>query len=328
MPKILRPIAHEDRLSVVDHLDELRARLISAGVFVVIVFGLCFWQNHALLDIVNKPLNQVSVHGDALSGVSRDQVSERGGLIVALAGITRLANTGSFSTAARADFGTVQRGLTEAIKGLPKHTLHDKPITIGVGEPFTTTVMVVFYFSLLFALPVLLYQLYAFVIPALSRTEQNVAKPVMLVAPGLFIAGVVFTYFLVLPPAVKFLQGYNSTEFNSLVQAAPYYKFELLTMVGIGLAFQVPLVLAALHRAGVVTGSTLTGNWRYAVVIISIIVAILPGVDPVTMAFEMLPLVLLFLASIVLLKIMDRRDAARARKEQAAGIVLDRTSDE
>ena len=328
MAKVLRPIGHEDRLSVVDHLDELRARLISAGIFVVVVFGVCFWQNHALLDVVNKPLNQVSVHTDALSGVSHDQVTERGGLIVALGGITRLTSSGSFSPAVRADFGTVQRGLTEAIKALPKHTLHDKPITIGVGEPFTTTVMVVFYFALLFSLPVLLYQIYAFVIPALSPNEQKVARPVMLVAPGLFVAGVVFTYYLVLPPAVKFLQGYNSAEFNSLVQAAPYYKFELLTMLGIGLAFQVPLVLAALHRAGVVTGSTLTGNWRYAILIISIVVAILPGVDPVTMAFEMLPLVLLYLASIVLLKIMDRRDAAKARREQTTAIVLDPTSDD
>jgi sec-independent protein translocase protein TatC len=328
MSKVLRPIGHEERLSVVDHLDELRARLISAGIFVVIAFGVCFWQNHALLDVVNKPLNQVSVHGDALSGVSRDQVSERGGLIVALGGITQLANSGSFSTAVKADFGTVQRGLSEAIKGLPKHTLHDKPITIGVGEPFTTTVMVVFYFALLFTLPVLLYQVYAFVIPALSPTEQKVAKPVMLVAPALFVAGVVFTYFLVLPPAVKFLQGYNSSEFNSLVQAAPYYKFELLTMLGIGLAFQVPLILGALQRAGIITGSTLTGNWRYAVVIISIIVAILPGVDPVTMAFEMLPLVLLYLASIVLLKVMDRRDAARARQEESTAIVLDPKPDD
>ena len=121
---------------------------------------------------------------------------------------------------------------------------------------------------------------------------------------------------------MKFLQGYNSTEFNSLVQAAPYYKFELLTMVGIGLAFQVPLVLLALQRAGIVNGKTLTGNWRYGILIISIIVAILPGVDPVTMAFEGLPLVLLYLASIVMLKVVDRRDAAKARKA-AAGIVLD-----
>jgi sec-independent protein translocase protein TatC len=324
MPKILRPIGHEDRLSVIDHLDELRSRLISAGIFVVVVFGICFWQNHVLLDIVNKPLNQVSIHGDALSGVSRVQVDERSALQRVARDVAGLSGVKALPHDARVYFSRMTDDLNLVVKTLPRHTLHDKPITIGVGEPFTTTVMVVLYFSLLLSLPVLLYQLYAFVIPALSPKEQKVARPVMLVAPGLFITGVVFTYFLVLPPAVKFLQGYNSAEFNSLVQAAPYYKFELLTMLGIGLAFQVPLILAALHRAGVVTGSTLTGNWRYGILVISIVVAILPGVDPVTMAFEGLPLVLLYLASIVLLKIMDRRDAARARREQAGAIVPDR----
>jgi sec-independent protein translocase protein TatC len=327
MPKVLRPIGHEDRLSVVDHLDELRSRMISAGIFVVIVFAVCFWQNQALLNIVNKPLAQVTAHSDGLSGVSRNQVSERHGWQLVEQGALALARSPQLSAGNRSAALEMYRGAAEAVKALPKRALHDKPVTLNVGEPFTTTVMVVLYFALMFSLPVLLYQIYAFVIPALSPNEQRVARPVMLIAPALFIGGVIFTYFLVLPPAVKFLQGYNSTQYNSLVQAQPYYKFELLTMVGIGLAFQVPLILLALQRAGIVTGSTLTGNWRYAIVIISVIVAILPGVDPVTMAFEMLPMVLLYLASIVLLKFMDRRDAARARNEEG-GIVLNRTPDE
>ena len=328
MPKVLRPIGHEDRLSVVDHLDELRSRLISAGIFVVVVFAVCFWQNHHLLDIVNKPLNQVTAHSDQLSGVSRNQVDLRGQLQRLSGDTTRLAGVTGLPAAARADIGQLARDFAAAAQTQPKHTLHDKPITTGVGEPFTTTIMVVIYFSILFSLPVLLYQLYAFVIPALSPNEQKIARPVMLIAPALFIVGVVFTYFLVLPPAVRFLQGYNSTEFNSLIQAHPYYQFELLTMVGIGLAFQVPLVLLALQRIGIVTGKTLTGNWRYGILIISVVVAILPGVDPVTMAFEGLPLVVLYLASIVMLKIVDRRDATRARKAQGAGIVLDEHPDD
>jgi sec-independent protein translocase protein TatC len=101
------------------------------------------------------------------------------------------------------------------------------------------------------------------------------------------------------------------------VQAKTYYKFEIFTMLGIGLAFEVPLFLLALQRVGAINASTLTGNWRYAVVIIAVITAALPGVDPVTMAFEMLPLVVLYLASIVMLKIVDRRTAARAAAELA-----------
>jgi sec-independent protein translocase protein TatC len=137
----------------------------------------------------------------------------------------------------------------------------------------------------------------------------------MAVAPLLFLTGVAFAYFVVLPPAVHFLQGYNSQNFDILVQAKTYYAFEVLTMAGIGLAFQLPLGLLALQRLGAINASTLTRNWRYAVVIIAVIAAAMPGADPVTTGLEMLPLVLLFLASIVLLKIADRRAAARAARE-------------
>ena len=100
-----------------------------------------------------------------------------------------------------------------------------------------------------------------------------------------------FTFFAILPPAIHFLQGYNSRQFQILVQAKTYYKFEIILMLGIGLAFQVPLLLLALQKVGVITASTLTLNWRYATVLIAVIAAALPGVDPVTMAFETLPLV-------------------------------------
>ena len=126
-----------------------------------------------------------------------------------------------------------------------------------------------------------------------------------------FIGGVVFTYFVVLPPAVHFLQGYNASHFDILVQAKAYYTFEIFTMLGIGLMFQLPLGLLALHRIGVINGDTLTKHWRYAVVIIAVIAAALPGADPVSTGLEMVPLVVLYLASIVMLKIADRRAAAR-----------------
>ena len=89
-------------------------------------------------------------------------------------------------------------------------------------------------------------------------------------------------------------------------------------MGGVGLAFQLPLALLALHRSGVINGSTLTTHWRYATVIIAVIAAAMPGADPVTHGLETLPLVMLFLASIVMLKIADRRAAARAVHEAAA----------
>ena len=90
-----------------------------------------------------------------------------------------------------------------------------------------------------------------------------------------------------------------------------------ITANGIGLAFQVPLFLLALQRVGVITASSLTGNWRYAIVIIAVIVAALPGVDPVTMTAETVPLVALYLASIVLLRLTEYRERRRLASEAA-----------
>jgi sec-independent protein translocase protein TatC len=320
MPKVLRPIGFDERLSVVDHLDELRSRLITAGIFLVVVFAVCFWQNGRLLDVVNKPLSHVHNTGAShLSGVSKDLVGLRGGLTETRAYLRDLAASPTVAPHDRQAFAGAVNGVTKSLRSLPTRPEKDKPITIGIGEPFTTTLTVVAYFAILISLPMILYQLYAFVIPAMSPREAKVAGPVVVIAPLLFVAGAVFTYFLVLPPAVEFLQGYNSNQYDSLVQAASFYKFEIFLMAGIGLAFQVPLVLLGMQRAGIVTADTLTGNWRYAVLIIAVVVAALPGVDPVTMFFEMLPLIVLFLASIVILKVADRRDARRAAEPVAVG---------
>jgi sec-independent protein translocase protein TatC len=149
----------------------------------------------------------------------------------------------------------------------------------------------------------------------LNPDERRVALPLMTIAPVLFVIGAAFAFFVVLPPAVHFLQGYNSENFDILVQAKTYYQFEIFTMLGIGLAFQLPLGLLGLQKIGVINARTLTRNWRYATVMIAVVAAAMPGSDPVTTGLEALPLVILFLASIVLLKIADRRAAARARAE-------------
>ena len=321
MAKVLRPIGHDDRLSIVDHLDELRSRLIVCLLALGIAFAVCFWQNHALLDLLNRalPHNSTVTTQQGLGSVSSQSVVERNAYLSQATADRLAAASPGLSDQARQSFLNAAAASERAAKVLP-HTApaQEKPITIGVGEPFTTTLTVAAYFALLFALPVLIYEAYAFVIPALSRDERRVAVPVLLVAPALFIAGVVFAFFIVLPPAVHFLQGYNHERFDVLVQAKAYYSFEIVTMLAIGLAFQLPLGLLALHRIGVINGSTLTKHWRYATVMIAVIAAAMPGADPVTTALETLPLVILFIASIVMLKIADRRAAARAAREAQA----------
>jgi sec-independent protein translocase protein TatC len=319
--KVLRPIGHEDRLSIVDHLDELRSRLIICMVALLVAFGICFWQNHALLGLLNRALpHNSSVTTQQGLGRAASQAAQLRQLFVKEAAANRaLAAAPGVSSQAQTAYLSAADAFDRIAKNLPDTApTQEKPITIGVGEPFTTTLTVAAYFALLFSLPVLIYEAYAFVIPALNRSERRVVTPLTIVAPLLFLAGAAFAYEFVLPPAVHFLQGYNHEQFDVLVQAKAYYTFQVITMLAIAMAFQLPLALLGLHRMGLISGSTLTKHWRYATVGIAVIAAAMPGADPVTTGLETLPLVILFLASIVMLKIADRRAAARAAAEAQA----------
>lgn len=307
MPKRLRPIGHDDRLSVVDHLDELRHRLIVCATVLVVVFAGCFVFSGHLLTVLNRPLS----HLDKNSSLTGDQPAARRGLLAAASNLQLLARSSDLSAHDRALIAATAGSLKSAGDALPTAASGYTPLTIGVGEPFTTTLTVCFWFAVLISLPVLLYQAFAFILPALEPHEKRTVTPILYAAPVLFLAGVVFTYIIVLPAAIRFLQGYNSSHFHSLIQAQQLYSFEVLTMAAIGLAFEMPLLLLGLRAVGVVNGTTLTRHWRYAVVILAVVVAAMPGADPVTTGLEAAPLFILFLASIVLLKVADRRAAKR-----------------
>jgi sec-independent protein translocase protein TatC len=225
----------DERLTLVEHLDELRTRIIICVVAVVVTCGVCFWQNHALLDIVNNPL--------------------------------------------------------------PNDTT---PITLSPAEPFLTTFKLSMYAGLILALPILLYQAYAFVLPALSPAEKRTIVPFLLMIPVLFIMGVVFGYYVVLPAALKFLLNFNDTIFNTQIRAADYYSFVTITLLAMGLVFQVPMAILAVVRLGIVSIEQLRKNRRYAYLILAVIAMLLPGTDPVTMLVELVPLLVLYEISIVL----------------------------
>lgn len=229
----IKPISHEDELSLVEHLDELRTRLIVILIAFVVIGGLCFWQNNAILEIVNAPLPP--------------------GMI---------------------------------------------PATFGVSEAFMSTLTVSLYAALIILSPLLVYEVYAFVVPAFSEDEKRVARPLVIAAPALFVAGAVFGYYVVLPAALNFLLGFNDEQFNMLLRARDYYGFFGMTVLSMGALFEMPLAILIATRLGVVTPTQLRQNRRYALLVIAVVAMLLPGTDPVTMLISMVPLLLLFEASI------------------------------
>jgi sec-independent protein translocase protein TatC len=316
MPSAIRTVGHEDRLSLVDHLDELRARLIVSAVVLGVAFGVCLWQNHTLLHIINKPLQtqtrkqlakgqgtvgQAVLAQQAVLKIARDTQGALEILTQPQSGV---------SAQARAELPALIASLKADVARVPTHAQGDNPVTLGVGEPFTTTVKVALYFALVISLPVILYELYGFILPALNPTERRIAVPLLTAVPFLFAAGVLFGYFVVLPAAVHFLVNFNSSEFNVLVQANQFYGFAATVLLAMGLLFQVPVVILGATRVGIVTPRQLRKNRRYAIVACAAVAAFLPG-DAVTLVLETVPLYVLYEASILLASLVERSQDAR-----------------
>jgi sec-independent protein translocase protein TatC len=312
-------VGHEDRLTVVDHLEELRTRLIVSLAVVAVAFGVCAWQNHTLLNVIDAPLahqtqKQVKAGNGPLGSTYTVQQSARTVATQLQLVVSALERPGSGATpATRASLAPVTPRLRTAIRHLSAAPQGNKPVTLGIGEPFTTTLGIALIFALILSLPVLLYEVYGFVLPAFSPEQQRVATPLMLAIPFLFAAGVTFGYFVVLPAAVRFFQNFNSEQFNVLVQASQYYHFAAVVLLAMGLVFQVPVGVLAATRAGIVTTEQLRHNRRYAILACGAVAALLPG-DAVTLLLETVPLYLLFELSVLLARIIDRRERRRAAR--------------
>ena len=180
-------------------------------------------------------------------------------------------------------------------------------VTFGVTEPFTTSVKVSLIAAFALALPVILYQLWSFLAPALEEHTQRVVSLFVLAGTLLFIAGVAFGYFVVLDQALEFLTTYDDDLYNIQIRASYYYSFVSLALLAMGLMFELPVFILALVRIGVLTAAQLRRNRRIGYFLMLVIAVLLPTVDPVSLALETLPLVILFELSIQLAAIMERR---------------------
>jgi len=313
MVSAIRTIGHEERLSLVDHLDELRTRLMVSGAVLAVAFGLCLWQNHLLLEIINKPLTTQTqkqvAKGQGTVGqavLAQKAVLKVSADTQAALGVLARPDSG-LSAQARTELLPVVAALKADVGKIPRDPVGDNPVTLGVGEPFTTTITVTLYFALIISLPVILYELYGFILPALRPRERRVATPLLTAVPFLFVVGVLFGYFVALPAAVRFFVNFNSSEFNVLVQASQFYGFAATVLLAMGLIFQVPVVIVGAARLGLVTPRQLRKNRRYAVVACAVVAAFLPG-DAVTLLLETVPLYVLFEASILLASLVKPAD--------------------
>jgi sec-independent protein translocase protein TatC len=180
-------------------------------------------------------------------------------------------------------------------------------ITLGVTEPFTTSVKVSFYAAIALSLPVLLWQTWSFLAPAVEEATQRVLMVFVTVATALFAGGLAFGYFVVMPKAVEFLTAYDEDLYEIQVRASYYFSFTALMLLAIAFFFELPIFILALVRLGVVTSAQLRRNRRYLLVGAVALAILLPTVDPVSLVFEVVPLLILIESSIWASVFLEKR---------------------
>jgi sec-independent protein translocase protein TatC len=235
----IRRLAPHDEISLVEHLDELRTRLIVSLSVLTIAVAACYFEYGRIFQLLTDPIH------------------------------------------------------------------HRQLYSFSPGEAFFTTLGVSVYAGLLISLPILSYQLYAYVIPAFSEDSQRGIRPLLWMVPGLFLIGVVFGWFVVVPAALRFLVGFNSQNIHYLPRASDYIHFVVMTLIAMGVVFELPAVMMMLGRVGILRSSFMKKRWREAVVVLAAFAAILPGTDPVTMTAEYVPMLVLYGLSYFLVRAVE-----------------------
>lgn len=245
--RTVRPREKGDTAPLVDHLGELRTRVLITFGWLIVAFALCYWRRDELFAILDRPLD---------------------------------------------DRWPLQ--------------------TLGVTEPFFTSLAVAAQAALVLTTPVIAWHAWRFVRPAIAPDARRMIRALLVAAPLLFTGGVAFAYWIILEPAVQFLLGIGPESIEVVVRANDYYHFVTTTLLAVGAAFCFPLVLLGLARVGILTAERMRSSRRIAYVLMVVVAAMLPTADPVSLALEILPLIALYELSIVGVRIQERAATRRA----------------
>jgi sec-independent protein translocase protein TatC len=167
-------------------------------------------------------------------------------------------------------------------------------IATEVASPFLTPLKLAFFVALFIAIPVVLYQLWAFVAPGLYRNEKRLAVPILVSAVALFYIGCTFAYFLVLPAVFTFMTAVAPAGVSVMPDIGRYLDFVLMLFLAFGLCFEVPVVLVILVALGVVTPAQLAQSRRYAIVGSFVVAAVLTPPDVLSQTMLAVPMYLLY----------------------------------
>lgn len=281
------------RAPLMDHLIELRGRLISCVIAFVLAFLLCFVFAEQIQVFLIKPFQAAAaLHAAAQGEGGRSNPLD---LIAVTAGFKPFPAGG--------------QSAVELIATAPLEQLFSKMKIAGFG-------------AFILAFPVIAFQLYRFVAPGLYRNEKGAFLPFLLAAPMLFCIGAAMVYFIMLPFVMWFsLSQQIASEgisVNLMTRISEYLNLVTSLMLAFGLCFQLPVVTTLLGMAGIVSSKMLTSGRRYAVVAICVVAAMVTPPDPISLVILAVPLVLLYEISILCVRVIELRKSRNETAEAAA----------
>lgn len=325
----------EGQMSFLEHLDELRRRLVNSVIIIIIAFCICFYFSKDIFNFLSVPINralaeaqrtELDVQGltgeEKILPLNNLKEGDKGKYIFSKT--TEFSGTpvmaGASVSAVVAVDGEGKKGLftdepiftNQAIipKGVqlpidlavvsPNEKKPDERLTVTTAmESFTLLITVSLYSAIAFSLPLLLLQVWGFVSPALYQHEKKYVTPFILLSSISFIIGAAFAYYILFPPAVGYLLGIGSDSFNLLLKATDYFDFITLIMLAMGLIFQMPAITYVLSRIGLVSAGFLLRSWKIAIIVILIVAAVVsPTADALNMMLFAAPMMILYVVSI------------------------------
>ena len=178
-------------------------------------------------------------------------------------------------------------------------------VALQIQETFFTAMKVSFFAGLIFALPVIFWQIWLFVAPALYEHEKRLALPFTLFATVMFLLGCAFAYYVVIPYGFEFLIAFSTKVVTVMPSIGQYVSFFTKLLFGFGLAFQLPVLTFFLAKIGLVTDETLKRFFKYAIILIFVLSALLTPPDVITQLLMAAPLILLYGVSIYIARLIN-----------------------
>ena len=338
------------QMSFLEHLDELRRRIIRSVAFVFVALILCWFVSDYIYNFLSVPVRRALAEAERravpLEGLTGQEAilplnslkeGDTGRYVFAeatkLGGSVIPAGTSVLARVARDPAGAPGVFTDEAVFAgptvIPKGVrlpvdfgaapgalpgIEDRLVVRTAMEPFSLYLQVSLYAAVCLSVPFLLWQVWAFVSPGLYPHERGYALPFIVLSSLSFVVGAAFAYYVLFPPAVTYLLGLGA-DFRLFLNASDYFDFIVLIMLAMGVVFQMPAVTYVLSRIGLVSAGLLLRHWRLSIIVILVAAAVLsPTSDILNMMLFAAPMVVLYAVSVFVAWIFgrERRESAEA----------------